>query len=121
LGGKYGEPTRSYAARLARQQDEARPVDGLLRQSADELAYLAEVREWDRREAIKARAQFSSREVSPFGPGGAPTVAVAPPPKDPPTERQVWFLVRRLGWRPDSVQRLSKRQASAIIGKAKGD
>ena len=94
-----------------------------LEQASDELAVLEMWREMRRREMVRARAEYQSRQVSPFAGGGpAYTQGVDDAPRgDPPTDKQVWYLVKRLGWTSDAARRLTKRQASAVIGKAKGE
>lgn len=118
LGGKYGEPVREYARKTAEQEGRAVAVDESLARANDELALLEEISQRKRLEAVKARAEYVIAEVSPFGSGG-PRVETADRPVagDPPTDKQRWYLIRRMGWKPEHVARISKRQASAIIGK----
>jgi superfamily II DNA or RNA helicase len=119
LGGKYGDPVRRYAEKLAEQEGEAPAVGEALEQAADELALLEEIRERERRRAVvAARASYRAESVSPFE-GGAPAETPSHARREAITERQYWFLVKRLGWARDSANRLSKRQASAVISRAK--
>lgn len=117
LGGKYGAPAKEYARQLS-EQDRERPIGHALEQAGEDLAFLAEIREMERRRQIKARATYRAESVSPFQ-GGRVSAAAAPPaPKgDPATDRQVKYLIYRAGWRRDAAAALSKRQASAIIGR----
>jgi superfamily II DNA or RNA helicase len=119
LGGKYAAPVRQYARQTLEEERQPISVEEALARAQDELLLLAEIDE--RRRNIKAVAEYHTRHVSPFAPGRGPVVREeeTPPPLDPPTDKQVWFLVRRLKWRESDARRLSKRQASAIIGKAK--
>lgn len=126
LGGKYAEPVRQYARQIATDREaDAVPQDVAadLEQASDELAVLEMWKEMRRREMVRARAEYQARQVSPFAGGGpAYTQAVDDAPRgDPPTDKQVWYLVKRLGWASDAARRLTKRQASAVIGKAKGE
>lgn len=121
LGGKFGEPARDYARKLAEADGPTRPVDERLEQARDELALLAEIRERRRLADVRAaRADYTAREVSPFGrsPGGAAFVQSGQVPREPATEKQAWFLHKR-GWALERARALSKRQASAIISKLK--
>ena len=122
LGGKYGQPVREYARQTVSQENRPASVEQSLARAADELALLDEIRERERKRAIIAKAQFRATSVSPFGgmvpPGMAPQ-ASARQPGDEPTDKQVWFLVRAAGWNEQAARRLTKRQASAIIGKIK--
>ncbi len=119
LGGKYGEPVRAYARQTLEQEGRPAGVQESLARASDELALLEEIARRKRFAEVKARAEFVSHEVSPFGAGG-PRVETAERPAvaNPATEKQGWYLVRRLGWSWDQVARITKRQASAIIGKA---
>jgi hypothetical protein len=119
LGGKYAAPVRQYARQTLEEERQPISVEEALARAQDELLLLAEIDE--RRRNIKAVAEYHTRHVSPFAPGRGPVVREeeTPPPLDPPTDKQVWFLVRRLKWRESDARHLSKRQASAIIGKAK--
>lgn len=115
LGGKYGQPVRDYARKTSEEEGTPRLVGDSLERAADELALLEEIRERERRAAIKARVEYTAREVSPFE-GGRPVDATLPHPEGP-TEKQLWFLVRRCFWEPDRARALSRKQASAVIGK----
>lgn len=123
LGGRYAEPVRQYARKVAADRNEAalpQDVAADLEQATDELAVLQMWRELKRREAVKARAEFQARQVSPFAGGGAAFTQAADAPRgEPPTDKQVWYLVRRLGWRPEAARGLTRRQASAVISKAR--
>lgn len=118
LGGKYGEPVRAYARKTAEQEGAAVGVEESLERARDELALVEEIAQRKKLEAVKARAEYAIAEVSPFS-GGARTHANEVVQFDPPSPGQRWFLTRRLGWTSQQVDRISKRQASAIIGKAK--
>lgn len=124
LGGKYGEPVRAYARETAAKEGQATLVGEALERAGDELALLKEIEIERRREAVRARAEFQAREVSPFagGPGGAAfRSGVATVAGEPATDRQVWYLVKRCGWHRASAAGLSKRQASAVISKHRGE
>ncbi len=119
LGGKFGEPVRAYARQTAEEEGRPMLVGDQLQRAADELALLEEIRERKRREAVKAQASYQARDVSPFA-GGPKVEADAPRRQgEPATEKQGWYLVHRLGWTWEQVGRISKRQASAIIGKSR--
>jgi superfamily II DNA or RNA helicase len=115
LGGRYGQPVRDYARRTSEEEKTPRAVGDSLARAADELALLEEIRERERRAAIKARVEYTAREVSPFE-GGQPVEAIEPH-ADGPTDKQVWFLVRRCGWTEAQARAISRRQASGVIGK----
>lgn len=118
LGGRYGEPVRQYARQLAEQKPAE--VGELLGQAADELAYLQELADLERRRKIVAdRAEYQAREVSPFAGGPRQVGGASAAPGEKATEKQVWFLVRRLGWKERHARELGRKQASAIIGKAR--
>lgn len=120
LGGKYGEPVRAYARQTAEQEGRPADVQQSLERAADELALLEEIRERKRRAAVRARAEYVLGEVSPFA--GGPRVETETARRgDPPTEKQGKYLVYRMGWTWDQVARITKRQASAIIGKHRGE
>lgn len=118
LGGKYGEPVRQYARQLT--EDEPRAVGDALAQAADELAFLAEIRERKRRERIKAESvEYQARDVPVFGRStGGGAFSAGALPSEPATEKQVKFLVWK-GWKPEAARRLTKRQASGVISKLK--
>jgi superfamily II DNA or RNA helicase len=119
LGGKHGEPVRAYARKTAEEEGEAAPVGESLERAADELALLKEIEDERRRRRIRAEVSYEAREVSPFagGGGGARFSQGGGFPREPATDRQVNYLVYRAGWQRDAAARLSKPQASAIIGK----
>lgn len=120
LGGKYGQPVRDYGAALAEDDEDARgrPVDEVLDRAAAEVAFLAECREMARRRMVTARAEYDAERVSAFQGGqrqGVPPPAVVP--GEPATDKQIGYLSYRCGWKREDARRLTKRQASAIIGK----
>lgn len=123
LGGKYGEPARAYARQLSEEDEEAKakPVQEVLEWAAGDLAFIEECREMARRREIKARAEYEAARVSPFQGGGPAAKAErpAPMPGTEATAPQVNYLVYRAGWRRDAASRLTKTQASAIIGRHK--
>ncbi len=124
LGGKWEEPVREYARQTAEQEGHPTMVGEALERAADEMELLREIAERKRREQIKAEAEYHARNVSPFGrDGGTPRVDQQSEGTTAFTEtatpNQVWFLVKRLGWQESTARKLGKRQASAIIGKAK--
>ena len=117
LGGKYGEPIRQYARELAEQKPAE--VGELLEQAADELAYLQELADLERRRKIVAdRAEYQIRGVSPFA-GGPKQTTGERLPQEQPTQKQLWYLVNRLGWKERHARQLTRKQASAVIGKAR--
>lgn len=120
LGGRWGEPVREYARKTAESEGRAADVAEAFERAEAELALLAEERERQRREAIRAKASYHTATVSPFGPGVAPATTSADVQRsDGPTPGQVWFLTRQVGWTREAALRLTKRQASAVIGKFK--
>jgi len=119
LGGKWGTPVRCRAKELAAEDaDEGRPaaaVEELLDRADAELAFLAEEEELERRRHIKARAEYRTQEVSPFGGAGAAVMAAAPArPQEPATEKQRRYLVR-LGVPWEESADWTKRRAGAEI------
>lgn len=119
LGGKYGMPIREYARKTMEIENKPVPVSEALERARDELALLEEIRERKRREAIRAGAEYSAQDVNPFAGGSSGSRQTDSQPKEPPTEKQISYLVRVLGWTVDKAMRVSKKQASAIIGKSK--
>jgi superfamily II DNA or RNA helicase len=122
LGGKYGEGVRRYAQKTTQEEARAADVDESLQRAADELALLKE--EQERRRLVQAKAAtYRAENVNPFVGGNAiRSPSDGPrPPADPATDKQVWYLVNRLGWRETAARAVSRSQASAIIGKSKGE
>lgn len=118
LGGKYGEPVRQYAKKTIGEEGAGVAVEDALDRADAELALLAE--EEDRRRRIKARAAtYTAREVDPFGGAGegGGGGSVSGQQGEPATDKQVGYLVRVAGWSRAKAESLTKRQASAIIGK----
>lgn len=76
-----------------------------------------EQEEYDRRAKIRGKVQYQARDVDGLR-GSA--VAAPGPIGDGPTDKQVRALVR-LGWGRRDAERLTKRQASAIIGKSRSN
>lgn len=114
LGGRYGQAVRDYARRTQEEEGEARGVDECLERAQAELALIEE--EAERRKAIVAReVAYRSTSVDPFGRG--PRVAAGQARGEPATDRQVNYLVYRANWKRRDAQALTKRQASAIIGR----
>lgn len=119
LGGKYGVAVRDYARKTSQEEGEVRPIEDALERAKDEIDLLVEERERRRRAEIKARAEYHAREVSPFGTDTAPSMEAGSIPAEPITPGQRWYLVSRLGFPADKADRLSKKQAGAIIGRSK--
>lgn len=114
LGGKWGAPVRDYAK--ATQEQEGGPVDlyASLDRADAELALLDEEEQRRRlREAVRARVQYRTQEVSPFGGGAAATDADLGRRGDA-TEKQVRYLCH-LGVPEATARSYSKRQAGAVI------
>ena len=120
LGGKYGEPIRAYARKTSEEEGAPSMVGESLERAKDELLLLEEIKERKRKESIKARAEYVIRDQSPFG-GSGPQVESGRALADPPTDKQRYYLRINLGWTWEQTGRVSKRQASAIISKHKGD
>lgn len=118
LGGRYGTPVREYARKTAEQEGLPADVAQSLERARDELAWLEELTEHRRRAELKAKARYAADSVSPFAGGGA-FGGSAGQQADPATDKQVWYLVRRCGWREEQARRLTKRQASGVIAKAR--
>lgn len=119
LGGKYGEPVRAYARQTLEEEGDSAAVGESLDRATDELVLLEEVKEDRRRARVKAAADYEAREVSPFAGavGYSRRTGMAFAPAETATPKQVNYLVYRANWGRDQAMRLSKRQASAIIGK----
>lgn len=114
LGGKYGQPVRDYARETQEKEGQSTPVCDALDRASAEVALLDEEKE--RRRAIVAQeVAYRAVEIDPFGRGSR--VAAPKVPGDPATDKQVNYLVYRVGWRRADAVALSKKQASAIIGR----
>jgi superfamily II DNA or RNA helicase len=115
LGGKYGVPVRDYARQTVASENKPVAVAEALDRAEAELDLLEEERE--RRRRITARAEYRTREVSPFDTrqAAAPD-RIASPPADPPTDKQVRMLCW-LGVSAVRARSYSKRQASVVIDK----
>lgn len=119
LGGKYAEPVKQYARKTLQEEGVAAGVDESLERAKDELALLEEIKARQRREQIKARAEYVAREVSPFGTspnGPAFSSRSSVVPVELATPNQVWHLVNRLGYSRERAEGMSKRQAGHFIG-----
>lgn len=124
LGGKYGQPVQDYAHKLTVQDGEderKRSVGEVMEQASCEVAFLAECREMQRRRQVKARAEYSAAAVSAFQGGRVAVQEKKERPPLPPelqaSGKQVNYLVYRAGWRREAAAALSKKQASAVIGR----
>ncbi len=125
LGGKWGEPVRSYARKTAEEEGNAAMLGDSLERASDELAFLDEVKERRRqraeeeaaRERIKAEASWSTHDVSLMG-GTSSGAARADTPTDGPTDKQLNFL-SYLGVPRSTARQYSRRQASTVIDKLK--
>ncbi len=120
LGGRYDEPTRAYARQTSEEEGRAVDVDESLERARDELALLEEIRERKRRAFIRADVEYHVRDADIFGRDGGPPPTVGSAvsaPLEQPSDKQVWYLVHRAGWTERAARLLSKKAASAIIGK----
>jgi superfamily II DNA or RNA helicase len=118
LGGKHTVQAREYAARLAQQDDRPATVPDALERAEADLAFLREMHEMRRLREVKARVAYSATHVDPFQGGLRGTAYHADRPQaEAATEKQVWYLVRRAGWKHADAAKLSKKQASAVIGR----
>ncbi|MBX9623807.1 MAG: DEAD/DEAH box helicase family protein [Gemmataceae bacterium] len=127
LGADLPEPVRDYANRLLRQQadeaaeDGAEPgpqeVEAVLERAEAEWALIQE--EVARRAGLTARSvRYETREVDLFDPRERPTpVKAGVAQHDPPTDKQVGYIVGWLGWSEAKAKNLSRRAASGIIAK----
>jgi superfamily II DNA or RNA helicase len=120
LGGRYGTPVREYARETVSAESRPVPVAEALDRAEAELALINALAE--RRRRILARAEYHTREVSPFDrrqtASGAATVApprAGSPRGEPATDKQVWRLHRRYGVPLATARAYTKRQASAVI------
>lgn len=116
LGGKYGAPIRARAKQIAEEaadDDKAVAVEASLEEAADDLDVLEFVDNW--RREVKAKAQYSAQEVSPFA-GGSHSASVGTSRHGDATEKQINYLVR-LGVSRETAQAYSKRQAGVVIDK----
>jgi hypothetical protein len=121
LGGKYTSQAREYAQRLNGLDDRPATVPDALARAEAELAFLREMHEMRRLRALKAQVEYAAQDVDPFQGGlrGKACYANVPRHGEPATEKQVWYLVRRAGWNRADAAKLTKRQASAVIGRHK--
>lgn len=118
LGGKFGEPVREYARKTQEEEEGAVLTDEALERAEAELALLRV--DAERKRKVKARAAtFRALEVSPFAHGGPTASGSGQTGGEPATDKQVRYLVYRAGWREHQARALSKKAASAIIGKHK--
>lgn len=120
LGGKYGEEVRQYARKTAEEEGGAAGIEERLDRADAEVSLISE--EQERRRKIQARAQFTTNEVSPFDgkKASSSTPGILSGPWEGPeriTAKQYGMLVGRFKWEPQAAARLTKKQASAIIGK----
>jgi superfamily II DNA or RNA helicase len=116
LGGRYGIPVREYARQTVSEENRPAPTAEALDRAEAELDLIEEERE--RRRRVVARAEYRTREVSPFDARQAAAAAgVRGAPRGPAaTDKQVRYLLR-LGVRRETAQGYTKRQASAVIDK----
>lgn len=119
LGGKHSEAVRNYAKETAAREGIADDVKESLLRAELEMSLFDE--ETKRRKLIVAKAAYRVHEVDPFTkqyqPKAVPTNRVVELASDGQV-RFIMSLSRRLGegWTESKVRRLSKRQASGIIG-----
>ena len=111
---------KAYARKTVEEEGVAAGVDESLERAQDELELLEEIKARQRRERIRAQAEYVAREVSPFGHSASGPVfsaGTATVPTETATDRQVNYLVYRMNWNRAAAQRLSKKAAGVIIGK----
>ncbi len=116
LGGKWGSPVRDYARKTAGVEGQAVPVEEALERAEAELELLSFLEsERKRRAAIKARVEYRTEDVDPFS-GAAPAATDAAPVMrgDEASEKQVRYLIR-LGVSRQRAERMTRRQAGAVI------
>lgn len=113
LGGKYGEPVKSYAKKTMSEENRPTPIQEALERAEAELAL--EQEEAERRRHVKAsEVTFRLQTVSPFGRGQAAPQPRTAPRGDPPTDGQIRYLLY-LGVSEAMARSYTKRQASAVI------
>jgi len=117
LGGRYDERTRDAVRQRATEAGERVEVD-ILEALDDEDRLIKAEAEAHRRKGVVARARFTTSEVDPFGFVGivAPRVS-ATARMEAVTPKQRALLLRN---DVPNVDRLCKREASAIIDKILG-
>jgi superfamily II DNA or RNA helicase len=117
LGGRYGIPVRDYARETVSAENRPVPVAEALDRAEAELALANAMAE--RRRRILARAEYQTREVSPFDRRQATSgLATALPLRgEPATDKQVWKLHKAFGVPLATARAYTKRQASAVIDK----
>jgi superfamily II DNA or RNA helicase len=112
LGGNYDAESKQLAREEARRQ--RKDVGEVMEQAR---ALLALERQMKDREAIKARVEYGSYAVDPFGDGGRPAVNMdTGPRRGGASDAQVGLLVN-LGVPRETALGYSKRQAGAVIDK----
>jgi hypothetical protein len=135
LGGKWDEAARDKAIEAlqsgagdVRQAVFDAHLDGVLEEqdAATRKMLERQVAEVERevelmlrsqaREHVTAEASYHAYEVDPFHHRSAPRSYASSGTKNPPTEKQVRYLVR-LGVKEETARGYSKRQAAAVIGK----
>jgi superfamily II DNA or RNA helicase len=116
LGGRYGIPVRDYARETVAQEERPVSVAECLDRAEAELDLLEE--EKQRRRTITARAQYQTREVSPFDyrQAASATATVKRPTGEMATPKQIAYLIR-LGVSREKASSFTKRQASTVIDK----
>lgn len=79
----------------------------------------AERAEYERRAKLRGNVRYDARDVAGIGHGSARIEGHGHVGGAGPTDKQIWYLVNRCGWREASARRISKGQASAVISKHK--
>lgn len=112
LGGNYDAETKQLARDEARRQ--RKDVGEVMEQARALLALERQMRE---RENLKARVEYGSYAVDPFGDGGGPAVNMdTGPRRGGASDAQVGLLVN-LGVPRETALGYTKRQAGAVIDK----
>ncbi len=109
LGGNYDVEARALARAEAKKQQT--DVGEVMEQAA---ALLAVERQQKEREHIRARAEYGSIEVDPFGDGGPSVNMNTGVRRGGASDAQVSLLIN-LGVQRDTALGYSKRQAGAVI------
>lgn len=116
LGGKWGSPVREYARKTQAEEGCAVPVEESLERAEAELELLSLLdAERKRRANLKGRVTYSTEDVDPFG-GAAPARREVDQGVRgrPATDKQIRYLIR-LGVGRDRAERMTARQAGAVI------
>lgn len=116
LGGNYDVEVRELARERVRKGGGGDVMGELKRARAEMLLR----REQERRRQVRADVQYTAQAVDPFGRGAAPGALDADCSRGGSTDAQIGLLVN-LGVEYATAAAWSKRQASAVIEKLKGE